>query len=254
MKAVKRFLVFCLVTIIGYFGGKYAYYNRWTIKEYFFPTTYKSYKEFNIRIPTQYKTHGIDVSHHNGAVNWELVSKMQVDSIALDFAFIKATEGTSHVDKRFHFNWKNIAKTRLIRGAYHYFSPNKSGLDQANHFIEHVKLIKGDLAPVVDVEVTGGVTTKKMIEELTVFIKKLEAHYNVEPIVYTYHDFYKLHLKGAFDDYPLWIAHYHVSKPNNQFWNFWQHSDKGHVHGINGKVDFNVFNREVIDLKHYCIK
>ena len=251
---MKKLLFFLLFVAILLIGGRYAYLYRWSIKEYLFPTTYKTYKEFNIRIPTQYKTHGIDVSHHNGTVDWKLVSKMKVDSIKIDFAFIKATEGTSHLDKRFRYNWKNINKTRLIRGAYHYFLPNKSGLIQAKHFINKVKLQKGDLAPVVDVEVTAGQTSKKIIKELKVFVKTLQDHYKTEPIIYTYHDFYKLHLKGAFDTYPLWIAHYHVRKPNNKLWNFWQHSDRGRVNGINGKVDFNVFNRSMRDLKHYCLK
>ena len=59
---------------------------------------------------------------------------------------------------------------------------------------------------------------------------------------------YKQNFDNSFKDYTLWIAHYHVRKPNNKQWNFWQHSDRGKVSGINTPVDFNVFNRSLEEM------
>ena len=72
----------------------------------------------------------------------------------------------------------------------------------------------------------------------------MERKYKVRPIIYTNVDFYKNYLAGKFDDYPLWVAHYLVKdKPRiKREWNFWQHSELGHVNGVNAFVDFNVFN------------
>ncbi|HNA01677.1 MAG TPA: GH25 family lysozyme, partial [Ferruginibacter sp.] len=56
--------------------------------------------------------------------------------------------------------------------------------------------------------------------------------------------FYENFLDGAFDQYPLWIAHYLVKdKPRiKRSWSFWQHNEAGRVNGISALVDFNVFN------------
>ena len=230
------------------------YYPLRQVYEQLFPIHYKRYTQFGIKIPTQYKVHGIDVSHHQGRINWNMVKGMKDNDIHLDFAFIKATEGLSHKDTRFDYNWKNAKKEKLIRGAYHYFRPHIKGEQQANHFIRNVKLTKGDFPPVIDVEEKGNISSAHLMKGIMKFAKQIESHYGVKPIIYTYHDFYKQNFDDSFKDYTLWIAHYHVRKPNNKQWNFWQHSDRGKVSGINTPVDFNVFNRSLEEMKEGLIK
>lgn len=230
------------------------YYPLIDLWEKVFPTHYKTYKEFGIKIPTQYKVHGIDVSHHQGKINWEMAKSMKDKDISLDFAFIKATEGVAFRDRKFSYNWRKSKSAGFIRGAYHYFNPNKKGESQAKHYIRTVKLNKGDFPPVIDVEAIGKTTSANLMKEVMVFAKKVESHYGIKPIIYTYHFFYKKHFDNSFNNYPLWIAHYHVKSPNNTSWNFWQHSDKGRVSGINTRVDFNVFNRDIDKLKMLTIK
>lgn len=225
------------------------YYPLRQVYEQLFPIQYKTYDQFGIKIPTQFQVHGIDVSHHQGSINWKMVKEMTDKDIKLDFAFIKATEGLTHTDSRFAYNWENSKKEQLIRGAYHYFKPHQKGEDQANHFIRHVNLEKGDFPPVIDVEEKGTIASATLMKGLLKFAKKIESHYGVKPIIYTYHDFYKLNFDDTFEDYTLWIAHYNVRKPNNNQWNFWQHSDKGRVSGINTPVDFNVYNRSLEEMK-----
>jgi lysozyme len=84
----------------------------------------------------------------------------------------------------------------------------------------------------------------------------LEHRYGVKPIIYTYADYYKNYLKDKFNDYPLWVAHYHGGEAPRTMrdWHFWQHSDKGTVDGIKHRVDFNVFNGTMDDLRKYCIR
>lgn len=242
--------IFLLLWVIG--GSVYVaneYYSLQVLWERIFPLHYKTYAQFGIKIPTQYFVHGIDVSHHQGPINWKMVKGMKDKDVVLDFAFIKATEGLTHKDSRFRYNWLKSKENGMIRGAYHYFKPHQKGEDQANHFIRNVKLKKGDFPPVIDVEEKGNIPPKRLMKGILNCAKKLEAHYGVKPIIYTYHDFYKLNFDDTFKDYTLWIAHYNVHKPNNQQWNFWQHSDKGRVSGINHPVDFNVFNRSLEEMK-----
>ena len=79
----------------------------------------------------------------------------------------------------------------------------------------------------------------------------MEYNYHVKPIIYTYLDFYERYLKGYFDNYPLWVAHYlQPHKPRiKRDWAFWQHSESGRVNGILSKVDFNVFNGDSTEFR-----
>lgn len=247
--------VFILFWVLG--SGVYVaneYYTLRILWEQIFPVHYKSYTQFGIKIPTQFTVHGIDVSHHQGPINWKMVSDMRDNELKLDFVFIKATEGITHKDSRFDYNWKNSKRNKMIRGAYHYYKPNAKGEEQANHFIRNVKLVQGDFPPVIDVEENGNVSSKRLMEGLMKCALKLEKEYGVKPIIYTYHDFYKQNFDASFNDYPLWIAHYYVKKPNTKQWDFWQHNDRGRVSGINHPVDFNVHQGSLEELQLLLIK
>ena len=132
----------------------------------------------------------------------------------------------------------------MIRGAYHFFFASKDGKTQAKNFIKRVELESGDLPPVLDVEQTYGASVNQLRNEVKKWLDVTELYYGVRPIIYTNVDFYEKYLKGHFDDYPLWVAHY--LQPNqpriSRDWIFWQHSEQGRVNGIRSKVDFNVFN------------
>ena len=202
------------------------------------------YKEFGINIPTQYEIHGIDVSRYQSTIAWVEVKKMRVKNVQLGFAFIKATEGTGMVDPFFKRNWKKAKEAGITRGAYHFFYPRKDGKAQAQNFFETVELESGDLPPVLDIEKGWNVPVDKLQKEIQAWLDAMEQAYGVKPIIYTYVTFYEKFLKGKFDDYPLWIAHYYQPEHPRiaRAWHFWQHSEEGHVNGIYSKVDFNVFS------------
>lgn len=214
-------------------------------------------ESFGIVMPKGYSVHGIDVSKHQGNIDWSRVKRMKKNGIEIDFVFIKATEGISRQDEKFKSNWKQVAQNGMLRGAYHFYYPSRDAGKQADNFIKMVKLSKGDLPPVVDIELSNGKSSVKICEGLTIFIKRLEKQYNIKPIIYTNIHFYNTHLKGKFDDYTLWIAGYFDhDRFYNEFetpWDFWQHSEKGKVDGIRGNVDFNVFKGDRTKLKNLCL-
>ena len=204
-KRKRRIIILLFLIVITTIGGYFAVQNpkiRRFVKRIVYYQTI-THKKFGIKVPTKYSVHGIDVSHHQGSIDWEKVKSMKDEEISLDFAFIKATEGHSFLDEKFYLNWKNSKKYGIIRGAYHYFSANIDGLKQANHFIKTVKLKKGDLPPVIDVEEIGKVSKTKLMSELLKFSKQIELHYRIKPIIYTYHDFYKLNFDETFKDYKV---------------------------------------------------
>lgn len=185
-----------------------------------------------------YSVHGIDVSAYQGTINWQLVAGHRVQ-----FAFIKASEGRSMRDARFQRNWRGAGKAGIYRGAYHYFQPNVDGTTQANLFVRTVPLRPGDLPPVLDVEAPHFHDVAVMRRNIATWLRLVERHYGVRPILYSNYSFYRRYLAGHFDEYPLWLAHYEVDSPKlpPDKWIIWQHSDESYVPGIRGTVDFNVF-------------
>lgn len=205
---------------------------------------YRTYESFNIKIPKKYSIHGIDVSYYQGKIDWQKVKAMKDDDVKVSFAFIKATEGILKVDPYFQRNWREAPKAGIKVGAYHFFRPQKSGLWQANFFLQTVSFESGDLPPVVDVEDLDGVSPAQMRKELNAFIIQVETKTKVRPIIYSGLKFYQNYLQGYYQDYPFWVAHYHQPKLKlaSNSYKFWQHSDKARINGINHVVDFNAFN------------
>jgi lysozyme len=202
------------------------------------------YKAFGIYIPNHYKVYGIDVSRYQQIINWKSVKDMNVEGVSIDFAFLKATQGTQTIDLQYFQNKIRAKKADIPIGAYHFFVASKDPIQQANLFSKVVQIEKGDLPPVVDIEKEYHQSSEKIRKNLKTWLRLVERRYQVKPIIYTNVDFYKNHLEGYFDNYPVWIAHYtKLREPNlKKEWTFWQLSEEASVNGIKGKVDFNVFN------------
>lgn len=218
---------------------------------------YRSYKSFNIRIPDKYAIHGIDVSHAQGKIDWQKVKTMEEDSVHISFAFIKATEGILLVDPYFQRNWREAPKAGITCGAYHYFKPAKSGKWQAKFFLQTVKMEKGDLPVVVDIEELNGVTPAKMRQELKEFLTFVQTKTSVKPFIYSGISFYQDYLAGYFNGYMLWIANYHqpeLKMSSETNWQFWQHSDKATINGINHVVDFDAFKGDSMAFRKILIQ
>lgn len=218
---------------------------------------YRNYKSFNIHVSEKYTIHGIDVSYAQGKINWRKVKAMDENGLHVSFAFIKATDGENFVDPRFQRNWREAAKTGLICGAYHFFRPEKNGKLQAQFFLKTVKLETSDMPLVVDVEKLDGVSPAQMRISLDQCLSYLKYRMAQKPIIYSGLSFYSDYLKGYFDEYPLWIAHYdqpedRINKAAN--WQFWQHSQKATVNGISHAVDFDTFRGDSIEFNKLLIQ
>jgi len=191
---------------------------------------------------------GVDVSHHQKMIAWEDVATKE----SLDFAFVKATEGQDFVDSLFCRNWDQLRKTGIRRGAYHFFRAYGCGDEQAAHFLSLVEMQPGDLAPVLDIELTDGIAPEIMVQEARIWLEIVEKALGIKPIIYSNQHFFEKYLAGHFDEFPLWIARYSSDKPylsSGKNWDFWQFSNEGCIEGISKKVDLNVFpgTREMLD-------
>lgn len=211
----------------------------------------------DVSYPEGYEIHGIDVSHHQGEIDWEALRvNGMIERCPIRFVMIKATEGADRVDSRFEENFTAARDQGFIRGAYHYWSIYSTAEAQAAHFISHVTLEQGDLPPVLDVEHKAKEQSEdEFRSEVLTWLNAVEAHYGVKPIIYTYHKFKEALLADTiFNAYPYWIAHYYVdSVAYRGEWKFWQHTDCGHLPGINGYVDFDIYNGSYYDLQRLTI-
>lgn len=184
---------------------------------------------------------GIDISNHQGNISWK-----EIDQNEVNFAFIKATEGTTFTDKSFDKNWEESHDAGFLRGAYHYFNIESDGGEQAEHFISVVPKENNTLPPVIDIEELGD-NQARMIVELRQFATEIEKHYDVKPIFYVNKLTYENYVRDHFKDYIIWYAVYNASPPIDE-WTFWQYTDKGSVKGIDGAVDMNKFKGSKEDI------
>ena len=245
-----RYLLYVLVIVV-FVSGFYFFFIR--------PYAYRwkpcyGMKGYGICMPAGYRVHGIDVSHYQGDIDWKMLGQTRQGQFPIQFIFMKATEGGDYTDDRFAANFDSARVHGFVRGAYHFYNPKTDANKQADFFIQSVKLEPGDLPPVLDIEKKGK-DMKKLQADLKVWLRKVENHYGVKPIIYASYKFKTRYLNDSvFNTYPYWIAHYYVDSVRYEGdWRFWQHTDVGTLPGIDEKVDLNVFNGSKNELDAFCI-
>lgn len=207
--------------------------------------------------PEGYDIHGIDISHYQGNIDWEVLRNQgMIDKCPVRFVMIKATEGSNRVDSKFKYNFEQALEYGFTRGVYHFYSVHSNATEQAVFFLKNVKLQRGDLPPVLDVEHKPKHQSDRAFRDSVLrWLDIVEQHYGVKPIIYTYYKFKMQYLSDeVFDQYPYWIAHYYVDSVEYKgAWKFWQHTDVGRLPGIKGYVDFDVYNGSYYDLRQLTI-
>ncbi|WP_242623813.1 glycoside hydrolase family 25 protein [Intestinimonas massiliensis (ex Afouda et al. 2020)] len=202
--------------------------------------------------PDQWEIFGVDVSSYQGVVDWPVLADQGVD-----FAFIKATEGSALRDGQFAANWAGAQAAGIRTGAYHFLSYDSPGETQADNFISMVPVTEGALPPVVDIEFYGPYLENPPEKEhvrsvLDPLLERLEEHYGVKPILYvTYRSYYRYLAGSGYGDYPIWCSSPTIF-PLVPDWNFWQYSHTARLEGYYGSqqhIDLNIFrgSREQFD-------
>ncbi|HLY95355.1 MAG TPA: GH25 family lysozyme [Gaiellaceae bacterium] len=201
---------------------------------------------------------GIDVSNYQKSINWSKVS-----AAGYQFAFAKATEGTTFNDAFYAANREGTEGLGMRFGAYHFALPAgtsaatilSSAIAQADHLLDVAQPQPGELPPVLDLEVTGSLSLTNLQAWARAWLDEVYARTGVNPLVYTSPAFWKKYLGDtqaeAAAGNKLWIAHWTTNGsptlPAQQWgglsWQFWQWSDCQHVPGITtGCVDGDRFN------------
>ena len=203
---------------------------------------------------------GIDVSHHNGAIDWKQVAKA-----GKKFAILKCQyEAQSHrKDECFEANYKGAGDNGMARGVYIYIARASMAdpVADAESLLKHLngrKLEYGIWLDLEDktVDVKGKAYIRSLAYQYADIFRK--AGYYVG--IYCNRDWYiRLIHDDLKRDFDVWIARYPSKdtgaynknsslKPRARIAVAWQYSSKGSVPGIKGDVDLNVDYDGIVSL------
>ena len=222
-------------------------------------------------VPDQERTvYGIDISRYQQTIDWGnlalpyIGSSLYVDGglipmeqerySPIQFAIIKAPEGSDVVDPMFVSNFNNALKHNVTRGAYHILSCYPDIEDQVGFFRKNVQLKAGDLPPVLDIEPTHikNWTKKEVRQNALAWLETIESIYGVKPILYTNERLYTDYLSGEeFKEYHLWIANL-KQRPATE-WLIWQFDHHASIKGLQSgtEIDLNIFNGSLEDFRQF---
>lgn len=180
--------------------------------------------------------YGIDVSRHQGRINWDKVAK---DTNIL-FVYIKATEGATYTDPNYAYNLAGARKAGLKVGVYHYFRTTSSVKNQFKHIKKTCPKDSLDLIPMIDVENCGNWSRKQVQKAVRELCALVEKHYGCKPMIYSVQNTYNKYLAPEFNMYPLYLGRYGDNAPvinGKGHYTIWQYSENSMVNGIPKQVD-----------------
>jgi lysozyme len=225
MKKIILAILFCLIVFVAYFVLSNL--------------TFKSDLKNRIK--------GIDISNsYKGELNWNALREnkgfvilravREVDTCKT----VGVKKFASLIDTNFKKNWSSLKQHQIVKGAYHFFAKNVSAEEQFKTFSEAVKLEKGDLPPILDVE-----DRNCDMDEVLKWLELAKEYYRMTPILYSDYFFYKVYLKKKNNIYPIWLylneSSYMEPSFNDPNCIFWQYKQDMEISNFQEKVDFNVF-------------
>ena len=188
--------------------------------------------------PTMTYGDGIDISHHQGRINWKKVARQK----NLQFVYIKATEGGTYQDLRYAHNLKQARRRGMKVGSYHFMRTTSSVWLQFLNFMSHVDPKKQDLVPMIDVEECKNWSSQQLADSVNLLSRLFEKVYGQKPVIYTGQHFYNKRLYNRLPHHPLWIACYSNTPPTvSSPYIIWQFTQRAKLPGIPTAVDLNQF-------------
>lgn len=195
---------------------------------------------------------GIDLSWYTGKVKWNSI----VANKNIKYVIVRSTMGDNGIDDRFSENWEALGKSKIKRGAYHFFRPGENLAAQFENFKSNIEYKAGDIRPIFDIESSGDLTQSQIKSSVVQWREFCKAEWDVEPIIYTYLNFYKEHLLGEIEPANLWLASYSKNSLHNSGLEcaIHQFSDKIAIKGLRARVDGNQFFGDSTDFQQLCFR
>lgn len=187
---------------------------------------------------------GVDLSAHNGIPDFDSLA-----ACGIDFAYLKASEGTGFRDPAFIRNYAAARRTGIKVGAYHFFRFDCDGRAQAINLLRAITGCALDLPVAIDIEESGNpaeASTDLITARLAAMVTHIQST-GRKVIIYTNKNGDARFVRGNFDntahgDPELWICSFTDPPLNRRPWILWQHSHRTRLPGVKGYVDLNTFN------------
>jgi GH25 family lysozyme M1 (1,4-beta-N-acetylmuramidase) len=208
---------------------------------------------------------GMDVSGWQTGINWP-----SQYAAGARFVYIKASEGTTYTSSQFASQYSGSYNAGLIRGAYHFATPNTSnGATQARYFVANGGGWSPDgrtLPPLLDIEYDPytasdhtnscwGLSTIDMSNWIYDFVSTVQSLTGVRPAIYSTANWWNTCTgsNNTFGAYPLFVARYGTSTPGALpaswvDWTMWQYADAGTFAG-----DQDIFNGTQTQLTQFAL-
>ena len=191
-----------------------------------------SYDDFNIK--------GIDVSHHQGNINYDQISTDEVGFVMIKLGGSDSTKHTNYIDECFERNYKGFTRIKVPVGVYWIVGNHFTTIGHAKNEAEYVMRALGSRKlqyPVaLDIETTFKSDKVAVTRAAVAFCRTLLA-YGFFPTIYASDSsgFNERLVMENLGDLHKWVAKYSSSnaKPKHvKDWKIWQYSDQGHPKGI----------------------
>lgn len=187
----------------------------------------------------RYPVRGIDISAHNGRVDFDAVR-----NAGYAFVMIKATEGAAFNDRMFARNYANARNAGLAVGVYHFFRFDADGYMQALNLANALKGRPVQLPVVIDLEEWTNpemVPTDTVVNHLRTMLSHLRRR-GYRTMLYTNKQGHRRFVQGRLEEEPLWLCSLSgIDGADTPSPALWQYSHRGSLEGVDGPVDLNVF-------------
>jgi len=196
---------------------------------------------------------GIDVSSHNGLIDWNEVDVTDLDFVYVRLGYRGYTSGELHLDEFYESNMEQLVKTKLKLGIYWFPQAisEQEAIEEAEFVLGKLENYKISLPVVIDLETIhaegvrrANLTNEERTTLTNIFLERIKSKGYKTMIYSNYYyltDFLKL--EDLASNY-FWIANYNdnIDYPYN--FQMWQYSDQGKINGIGELVDYNILFNE----------
>ena len=197
--------------------------------------------------------YGMDISHHNGKINFKKVKKDGIKYVFVRVGYTGYTKSgfSLNYDKKYKTYIKDAKKAGLMVGVYWYSQAKtvKEAKKEANALLKAIKGYELTMPVVFDYEFadtragrldSAKLSKTKMTANALAFLNTV-SNAGYDACIYASENFFLEHLypNDISQSYKIWLANYSKKTNYKGNYEFWQHTSKGRVKGMKGNVDIN---------------
>lgn len=192
---------------------------------------------------------GVDVSAHQGAIDWKLVAGSGIEFAMVRLGYRGYGSGKLQVDDYVEENLRGAKKAGLKVGAY-FFSQAltiQECEDEINFMLNILGDFQLDMPIVLDWEIpaedarTANMDARTLTDIQLFFVETMRMKGYTPMVYFNWHQSENLYYLSELEQAPFWLALYRYRMTYPWKVEMWQYTSTGRVPGIQGNVDLNVY-------------